>query len=180
MPLIFITGMSGSGKSSVIRELSRRGFEAHGVDEEGYADWVSLETGKIKPYPHDNPPVGDDLHKWFADHDWVLSLERIGELKAKADAENKLIFLAGVANGDKDVWHLFDKVISLSVDEETIRKRVMEREDNEYGKHPDEMANILMWLEKHDEKYRDFGATIIDASQPLDVVVDEVVATAKG
>lgn len=180
MSLIYITGMSGSGKSTVLRELSRRGFEAHGVDEEGYADWVSLETRKIKPYPHHDPPTGNDLHRWFADHDWVLSLERISELKAKADAGgNKVIFLCGAANGDKDVWHLFDKVILLSVDGETIKKRVMEREDNEYGKHPDEMTNIMKWLEGYNDKYRELGAELVDARQPLVQVVDEVIKIAE-
>ena len=42
MSLIYITGISGSGKSTVLRELAKQGYEAHGVDEEGYADWIDL------------------------------------------------------------------------------------------------------------------------------------------
>jgi gluconate kinase len=169
--------MSGSGKSAVLRELSRRGFEAHGVDEEGYADWVSHKTGMVMPFPHDDPAL--DVHHWFANHRWVLSDERIEELKAKSDAEHRPIFLTGVAEGDRDVWHHFDKVIVLSADAETIKHRIETRQDNHYGKSPEEMANIMKWLEGYDDKYLRFGAVLVDAKRPLAQVVDEVVEIAK-
>ena len=41
MKRILITGMSGTGKSSVIRELQARGFAAIDTD---YGDWCELFT----------------------------------------------------------------------------------------------------------------------------------------
>ena len=35
MSLVYITGVSGMGKSEVLRELATRGLNAHGVDEDG-------------------------------------------------------------------------------------------------------------------------------------------------
>jgi dephospho-CoA kinase len=35
MALIFITGISGAGKSTIAKELSRRGYEVYDTDEDG-------------------------------------------------------------------------------------------------------------------------------------------------
>lgn len=174
MSLIYITGLSGSGKSAVLRELVKRGYEAHGVDEEGYADWIDRKTDEIIPFPQDESSV--DIHDWYRKHKWVLNEARIAELKEKSDEQNKIIFLSGVTEGDDKVWHLFTKVIALSVDEATIRSRIENREDNHFGKDPEEMKIVLDWLKRYDETYRDFGAIIVDATKPLDQVVQKVLA----
>ncbi len=177
MSLIYITGVSGSGKSTVLQKLEKQGFEAHGVDEEGYADWIDRETGAIAPFPHDDPNL--DIHDWYKKHRWVLSEKRIGELKKQADEKDKIVFLSGVAEGEDKVWHFFDKVIALSVDEATMRSRIESREDNHFGKTPEEMADILKWLENYDETYGKFGAAVIDATKPIDQVVDKILETVK-
>jgi dephospho-CoA kinase len=172
--LIYVTGTSGSGKSAVLRELEQRGFEAHGVDEEGYADWINIETGERETYEEDDPKL--DLHDWYKNHHWVLSKERIEALKYEADALQRPVFLTGSAAGDGEVWHLFDKVIVLSVDAATIKHRIETRQDNQYGKAPEEMKIILDELEGYDDTYRGFGAVIVDATRPLEQVVDEIVS----
>jgi uridine kinase len=40
MPLVYVTGISGSGKSAVLQELRQRAHKAVGVDEDGYARWL--------------------------------------------------------------------------------------------------------------------------------------------
>jgi hypothetical protein len=77
------------------------------VDEEGYADWVDHKTRKIDNFPRGKRKL--DIHAWYRDHDWVLSVERIGQLKNASDAARKPVFLCGVAEGDSNVWHYFDK-----------------------------------------------------------------------
>ena len=44
MSLIFITGVAGSGKSAVCKELVARGFEAYDTDNDGMTAWVIKET----------------------------------------------------------------------------------------------------------------------------------------
>lgn len=177
MPLVYVTGMSGSGKSAVLRELSRRGHEAHGVDEEGYADWVDRENGLVAPFPHDDPDL--DVHAWHRRHRWVLSAVRVRDLQRRAANSDGPVFLAGVAEEEDRVWHLFDKVVALSVDEATIRRRIEARQDNSFGKDPDELAMIIGWLDGRDESYRRRGATLVDARRPLGQVVDDVVAACR-
>jgi hypothetical protein len=45
MPLCYVTGLSGTGKSAARAELRARGYRALGVDEDGYGDWISRVTG---------------------------------------------------------------------------------------------------------------------------------------
>jgi thymidylate kinase len=176
MSLIYITGISGSGKSTVLRELAKQGYEAHGVDEEGYADWIDRKTGAIVPFPHNESP---SIHDWYKNHRWVLSEQRIGELKKQADEKDQIVFLSGVAEGEDKVWHLFDKVVALSIDEATIRSRIESRVDNHFGKTPEEMADIIKWLENYDETYGKFGAIVIDATKPIDQVIDNILEAVK-
>jgi hypothetical protein len=46
VPLVYVTGISGAGKSAVCHELKRRGYEAHDTDEENNAVWVNARPVK--------------------------------------------------------------------------------------------------------------------------------------
>lgn len=176
MPLIYVTGISASGKSSVLEELrSTRGFEAYGVDEDGYGRWLNRCSRQVDQFPSEQQHL--DIHDWFNEHDWVLDVEKIARLKDRSDADNKPVFLCGVAAGDADAWAYFDVVCALVVDEATIRKRI-DRRANAFGKQPRELAQILEWNAGYEELYRGFGAVLIDATQPLPTVVDAILAAA--
>lgn len=173
MPLIYITGMSGSGKSTVLHELEALGYETHGVDELGYADWVDRKTGAIIPFPEDEDSV--DIHAWYKKHRWVLSVDRISKLKQQADADDKLVFLGGIAEGEEDVWQYFDKVFLLKVDKETIKERITHRTDNDFGKSPDEMAEIMKALHVYEAKCEKLGAATVDGGQPIKSVIENII-----
>ena len=177
MSLYYVTGLSGTGKSSVLRELRARGYHARGVDEDGYADWVNRITGRVDRFPHHDP--GLDFHAWYAAHYWVLSVRRISILSRAAARIGQPVFLCGSASGDDVVWQRFAKVIALVADEDTIVGRLAAR-DNDFGKVPEELADVLFWHAGFEAAYRGFGATIIDATRPLSQVVAEVLAVLPG
>lgn len=177
MSLFYVTGLSGAGKSAVLDELTARGCEARGVDEDGYADWVHRVTGAVEDYDEDEP--GFDFHAWYRSHNWVLSAERITALHAEAQALGRPVFLCGVADGDRAVWQLFDKVVALIIDVPTMRRRIAAR-SNLFGQSPEEMASLVGWHAGYEEGYRRFGAVIVDATRPLDRVVDDVLAASRG
>jgi hypothetical protein len=177
MSLYYVTGLSGTGKSSVLRELRARGYRARGVDEDGYADWVNRVTGRPDRFPHHDP--GLDFHAWYAAHYWVLSVRRIGILSRAAARLGEPVFLCGSASGDDVVWQRFARVIALVADEQTIRRRLAERDD-EFGKTPEELADVLFWHAGFEAAYRGFGAAIIDATRPLPEVVAAVLAAGPG
>ena len=61
MALYYVTGLSGSGKSSVLRELRARGYHARGVDEDGFADWINRISGRADAFPgRQSHRPGDD------------------------------------------------------------------------------------------------------------------------
>lgn len=173
MALFYVTGLSGTGKSAILNELRARGYCARGVDEDGYAEWITPATGRPDPFPHKDPGV--DFHAWYAAHDWVLSARRISVLRRAAARLGKPVFLCGFADGADDVRHLFDKIAALVADEQTIRRRLVGRPD-EFGKTDEELADVLFWLPRFEEMFRGLGATVIDATRPLPDVVAEILS----
>lgn len=174
MTLFYVTGLPGTGKSAVLDELRARGYHCRGVDEDGYADWINLTTGRPDDFPHNDPDF--DFHAWCQAHDWVLSVTRIEILSRAAERLGKPVFLCGVANGEPAVWHLFGKVLALAADARTLRQRITSRTNNEFGKAPEELATVLRSHADYEAAYRRFGAIVINAARPLGEVVDDILA----
>lgn len=173
MPLIYITGVSGSGKSAVAEELKKRGYEAIDADNEGYNQWHNNETNEIVPSPGD--AIVRSL-EWFTKFDWVTSIEKVTKLAKRA--QYKTIFFCSTAGHEKELWKLYDKVVCLEVDENTLRQRIATRTSNNFGKEPHELEEILKWHKTSSADYRKLGATIVDANHPLDQVVDDILKIA--
>ena len=66
MPLVYITGNSGAGKSAVRKELQLRGYEAHDTDENNISSWQNKYTGNIVERPLDK---ADRTNVWYSEHD---------------------------------------------------------------------------------------------------------------
>lgn len=170
MPLIYITGTPGSGKSTVLRELCSRCYKAYGTDEHDYSHWTDRKTGKVAV-----PPEDYDLHVWYKDHEWTLNPEAIAALRKEADAADEVVFLCGVAAGTDAVEHLFNQTVVLTADTATLKHRITNRTDNSFGKAPEELKIILEWQDNHVDDYRKQGAIIIDGAQSVEQVADEIV-----
>jgi dephospho-CoA kinase len=168
MPLIYITGVSGSGKSTVQNAMQKLGYTAYDVDDHTISGVFDNSTG-IKVAM---PPVEQRSPEWFAAHSWLIMPTAIEKLKA--ESKNRLIFLCGAARNDKDFWPLFDTVIYLDVNESTLRERIAERKDNDYGKSAHELQSILDWHKVASDRYKLLGTHIIDANQPLNSVVNKI------
>lgn len=170
MSFIYLTGPSGVGKSTVRNELVSRGYEAHDTDEDGMSAWYNNQTNELE----DRPEEVDRAPDWYDAHDFRMLPDRVEELSNRA--KSKLIFLCGSPANDKDFMEYYDKIIYLVVNEETLKHRVATRDTNDFGKSKDELDLILYWHGRTLERFRKLGATMIDATRPLDVVVDDVLA----
>lgn len=171
MPLIFITGISTSGKSTVAKELSLRGYEAYDTEHSGISAWYDKVTGeRVAEFGK----VPERTKAWTDQHHWLISLEWVAT-KAK-EAQTKTIFLCGGGANESEVHKLCQKVFWLQTNKATIRARVNNPRDHTYGTKPHELEDIIASNERKEAEYIQLGATIIDAKQPIAKVVDDIIS----
>jgi len=165
--LVRVTGVSGTGKSSVCEGLRQRGHRAVDADGDGYSRWADRRSGRLVADPPDPVPAGR-LDRYA----WRIDVERVRALATGAPAT--VTFLCGSVENEHDVWDCFDRVVCLVADDETIIHRLATRTTNAFGKHPEELAATLGWNQVMESRYRAAGAAIVDATRPLADVVDDV------
>lgn len=171
MKKIYITGVSGTGKTTVARELEKRGFYAISIDEvEGLCSWIHQETGQ-----NDGGKETEMTLDFVDTHDWICDVEYLKELLNK---ERDVAFVLGMATNQDDFLHIFDKVLLLECSPETFCKRIEGRADNDFGKDKEVQQQILDRYKYYAEKMLSKGAISIDTDRPIDEVVDEVVRQA--
>ncbi len=150
--------MSGTGKSTALAELGRRGFRVVDTDSPAWSDWI----------PAANRAVGE----------WLWREDRIAELLT-SERERTLYVSGGMSNQGK-FYDRFDAIVLLSAPVEVILDRVENRTTNDYGKGPGERARILSDLGSVEPLLRATSTHEIDASSPLDDVVDALIAIGQG
>lgn len=150
MRRVLVTGMSGTGKSSALAELSRLGFEVVDTDEPGWTIWSEAEHGYI----------------WRED--------QIDQLLAREGEAS--LFVSGTVSNQGRFYPRFDAVVLLSAPAEVLLNRIETRTTNSYGKRADERELILEHLAEVEPLLRRTCTHEIDASQPLASVVDQLAA----
>ena len=172
MPLVWVTGNAGVGKSAVCALLKNRRRFAVDADREGFNHWVDRTTGQAVVDPPDPVPAG-----WLDRFGWQASRAKVEFLAAKA--AGRIVFFCGSAENDAEVRDLFDLVVCLVVDDDTLRDRLLSRTSNSFGKHPEELAAALEANKGAEAAYRRLGATIVvDGRRPLSEVADAILAAA--
>jgi ribose 1,5-bisphosphokinase PhnN len=166
--VVWVTGNSGTGKSTVCGVLRARGHVALDADEDGFCRWIDRATGEVVMDPPDPVPEG-----WLDHYGWTIVRERVEALAE--ESRLRIAFLCGSAENEDDVRDLFDALVCLVIDEDTLRHRLATRTTNTFGRHPEELAAALKWNPRMRTLYDSLGATIIDASKPVTEVVDSVI-----
>jgi shikimate kinase len=169
MPLIFITGTSTAGKSTIAKELSKRGYEAYDTEHIPSSGWHNKKTGKWAAGFGEMPERTDE---WLGQHEWRISLDWVRETAEKAGY--KPVFLCGGSANEPEIRQLCSKVVWLKTDEQTIKSRVNNPRDHDYGTRPHELAATIENNKQREAEYREAGAIIVDATQPIDKVVNEI------
>ncbi len=153
-----IEGVSGTGKTSVCKELQRRGYHAINGDNE-LAYQGDPETGE---------PTASGTHEH---HIWHV--DKVKTLVANRD-EAVTFFCGGSRNFPK-FMDLFDGVFVLEVDLGTLNRRLDERcraDPDDWGGTPEERELIVRLHQTKEDTPK--NGIIIDATAPLARVVDEI------
>lgn len=160
MSRILVTGMSGTGKSSALAELGRRGYRVVDTDDPGWRE-----------YREDAQPA-DELRRG----EWLWVEERMARLLASDDGRS--LFVQGCVRNQVKFYDRFDAVVLLSAPAGVILDRIARRTTNSYGKSPVERAMILDDLARVEPLLRGSCTHELDASRPLADVVADLIAIA--
>jgi shikimate kinase len=173
---ILITGTSGSGKSAVGRVLSARGFQVIDADHDEFqgmriAYFKNKSSGEPIQKPNPTPK------HWSLENDWVWRVPLIQNCLAAVG--NQINFVVGDSRNKEEVYGLFDVIFVLSTDDDTLRHRIHSRQDNHFGKDPEEFAWIMEQNKRIAAEVSWAGGVVIDASKPLNEVVEEILSQVK-
>jgi dephospho-CoA kinase len=160
MSKVLLTGMSGTGKSSALVELRRRGYRVAATDDPGWREY------------HEYVEPSDELHRG----EWLWVEERITALLDSDDGRS--LFVEGCVRNQSKFYDRFDAVVLLSAPADVILERVARRTTNDYGKTPLERAMIVDDLARIEPLLRTGCTHELDASRPLADVVADLIAIA--
>jgi adenylate kinase family enzyme len=169
---ILITGITGSGKSSLCSELRKRGYKAYDIENmHNLFNMVHKKTGKIADkYDKDNL-------EWVKQHDWICDKNKLQELVRK-NAKG-IVFYCGTASNLDELLFLFDKIFLLKVSPEILRERLNTRKSNDFGRTPEVQEWVLEWKDWWENHMHEKGAININANRDLQEVVNNIVKRSK-
>ena len=153
-----IDGVSCAGKTTVCRELQRRGYHAiHGDRELAY--WGDLKTGE---------PVAGSAD---AQRAWLWDVAKVSALAA--DQTHTVTFFCGGSRNADRFLGLFDKVFVLAIDRQTLDRRLAARPQTEWGGTAEEGESFARRQQATNEGLP-AHAILVDATAPIASVVDTI------
>lgn len=143
-----MTGVSGTGKSSALVELSKLGFKVLDTDEPGRTEWSDSEAGFV----------------WRED--------RIADLLAGEVGPS--LYVSGTVSNQGRFYPRFDEIVLLSAPAEVLLRRIETRTTNRYGKTPEQRELVLRDLAEVEPLLRRTCTVEIDATRSLVSIVNQL------
>lgn len=169
MKSFFISGVAGSGKSSLVAEFRAHRQEAYDIesDEYGLFTFVRKDTGE-RFVDYDNT----DLAK-VNEALWVCDSTKLKDLLGRQ--KNEIAFYCGVAANNLELIPLFDKSFVLTVDPAVLERRLLSREGT------DDFANtqagrkwVIDMKNSFERQMLAAGMEPIDANRDISKVADSI------
>lgn len=151
MAAVLITGMSGTGKSTVLAELTRRGHTTVDTDHGRWIEVVRQDDGTDEPLWRE-----DRITRLLDDH------------------TGRTLFVGGCVANQGRFYARFGAVVLLSVPEAVLLTRLAGRTTNSFGKSTEERDCILSDLRTVEPLLRQGATAEIDSRRSLADVADEL------
>ncbi|WP_020577992.1 hypothetical protein [Actinopolymorpha alba] len=166
MAAVLVVGGPGSGKSSVANGLRRRGLRSIDCDY-GLARWEDPEGIPVEF------PANPDL-EWLRSHHWQWIDERFEQVLS--ECRERSTALCGASYNLANYLPRFELLILLQVDDATTAQRLADpRRNNDFGRIGATLEWSLDWRPRLEAEMLGAGAHGVDARQPLEQVVDDVI-----
>ena len=151
MVRVLLTGMSGTGKSTLVQELRRRGFVAYDADDDGFSE-----------------PRGDGR--------WGWRRESVADLLAGHN--EGLVFFAGCSDEQADLP--FDYRILLTAPDAVLVGRLRTRTNNPYARTGQELAQVLADRAEVEPLLRRAADLVLTTTAPPAQIADALLAGIAG
>jgi dephospho-CoA kinase len=146
--------MSGTGKSTVLAELRRRGYDVVETDEPEWMEWSNEDGGYL----------------WRED--------RVAELLARE--REAPLFVSGTVSNQGRFYPDFDAVVLLSAPLEVLLGRIEHRTTNDFGKAPAERERIRSDFAAFEHRLRATCTHELDVTQSIENIVAQLIRIGDG
>ena len=166
---ILITGIGGSGKTTLVEELSKRGNIGIDLDKTSLCFWVNKITGEKAKYTAGAGPA------WIENHSWKLDVQGLVSLLRTFPSEKNVYIGGKIASSQiKEIFPLFDKVFLLRPSDGVLAHRQSTRtnKENKFAKSKEEQEHLRVGRIKFEEACLENGATSVDADKPIKEILD--------
>lgn len=163
MKRVLITGMSATGKSSIITELSARGFDAVDLDTPEWSHWVDADPADTL-----TPATGKD---------WVWREDRVRELLSVP--RERPLFVSGCAENMERLFPWIDRIVLLSAPLPIILERLGQRGPGAYGYSEEERQNVVPLISTVEPLLRESADFEVATTKSLSETADAIAAVAR-
>lgn len=158
---MLLTGLSGTGKSALVRALQASGRHAVDLDQPAWSEWV--ETPDAAPGETAAPG-----------RDWVWRTDRVRELLTAA--EGGTLFVSGCAANMGGLLPHVDDVVLLTAPLDVMAARLAARPEGEYGSRPHEVERVLLLVETIEPLLRGIAHHELDTDRPVEETLAALLA----
>lgn len=166
---IFVTGISGTGKTAIAKKLEEKGFKTIDIDYvPNLCSWINKETKEKAELSNTDSPDNEFIDK----NDYICDVNKLAEMMKEF---NEAVLVFGSVGDNGDLLHLFDKTILLQCKSETLVERLRNRDTNDFGKKKEVQERMLEWKIIFDDLMIKAGAVCISTDKSIEKTVDEII-----
>lgn len=162
--IVLITGIVGSGKSTVLNKLADHGFIVHELD-----DIQNLVSVRPEPSTSNPSTNKEEIEKQY---NWTYKEVELKDYIAEHPGD--VTIYSGVSGNIDKLAKLFTKVVLLRTSSQVIKSRLNARhETTELG--VNDHSWTLNWKDNWEQNLIKNGAIAISSDKTVDQVVEEVI-----
>ena len=168
MKKIYITGVSGVGKTSILKELKKKKFYTIDIDSTPeLCQWQNKKTRKK------NSNIAKSTN-WLNTHVWICNIKKLKSLLNKKN--QKVIITAGITSNQNEYLDLFDTIFLLQAKEKTLLHRISIRTEHDFGKTQIEQKHILGSYKEFEKQLIKKGAIPINTEDSIENITNIIIS----